>query len=69
MTSRPADYEILVHTLPEGWRRAAFIPYTVGWAIVSMIAEETQMAWGFPVRVVRGSECITEFGAPLQAAG
>jgi len=62
---RPADFEILVHTTPEGWRRMAFIPYTVGFALVQVIAEESQLAWGFPVRIVRGSECVQEFGAPL----
>lgn len=68
MKPAPSDYEILVHNKPDGWRRVALLPYTLGWALVSMIAEECQLAWIAPVRVVRGSECIVELGKPLQVA-
>lgn len=56
-------YEILIRD--EGqWKRIAFLPTSVGWPLTSVIAEEVSLAWGFPVRVVRGSEMILELGAP-----
>lgn len=63
-------YEILVND-GEGWKRVALLPVTLGWALVTVIAEESQIAWTFPIRVVRGSEMLMELGAalPLAKAG
>jgi hypothetical protein len=62
-------YEILVHNVPDGWRRTAILPSTLGFRLVSVIAEEVQLAWVCPVRIVQGGEVVTEFGAPLAQVG
>jgi len=58
-------YELLVWNRVDGWRRFALLPTTVGFRLVSVIAEESQLAWIAPIRVVRGAELLMELGEPL----
>lgn len=59
------SYELLVWNRVDGWRRFALLPVTLGFRLISVIAEEAQLAWIAPVRVVRGSELLMELGEPL----
>ena len=58
-------YALLVFNNPEGWQRFALLPSSLGFRLVSVIAEEAQLAWVAPIRVTHGSEVVMELGAPL----
>lgn len=60
-------YELLVWNRVDGWRRFAVLPCTLGFRLVSVIAEESQLAWVGPIRVIRGAECLMELGEPRPA--
>lgn len=61
----PTEYTLLVFHRPDGWRKFAMLPATLGFRFVCMIAEESQLAWIAPIRVVRDGETVME----LDAAG
>lgn len=61
------SYDLLVFHAPEGWRRFALLPYTLGFRLVSVIAEESALAYVAPIRVCVGSEVVMELGQPISS--
>jgi hypothetical protein len=64
------EYELKVFHHPEGWRRFALLPGTVGFRLVCIVAEEAAQAWIAPIRVERHGEVVLDLPAQaLQAVG